>query len=270
VRVKRVGNHNFTSLDLARSIGSSLYKYSSGVDLGSPEAEVYVYVRYNKAYLYKEVYEGPKGLPVGTSGRTIVLFSGGFDSPVATWFMMKRGNVPIILNFLLGGNIHKEIVLNEVKLLREWSGSNSLYVYLVNGIKVQMKLASVEPKIRIVVLKRVMYKTAEVLASRLGAHSITTGESLSQVSSQTVWNLEATEYGISLPVFRPLIGFDKDEIIKYSKIIGTYELSSKLPEYCVISANSTTRAKVKDVIRAEESLEIDYNKLIDEAEVVKI
>jgi len=270
VRVRRVGNHNFTSLQLAKEIGSALYKYSNGVDLENPEAEVHVYIRDNNAYFYKEIYEGPKGLPVGTSGRTIVLFSGGFDSPVATWFMMKRGNVPIILNFLLGGNLHKDLVLKEVRVLREWSGSNSLYVYFVNGIKVQMKLVNVEPRIRVVVLKRIMYKTAEVLANRLGAHSITTGESLSQVSSQTVWNLEATEYGISLPVFRPLIGFDKDEIIRYSRQIGTYEYSSKLPEYCMISTNSTTRAKVNEVTKAEESLGIDYNQLIDEAEVVKI
>jgi thiamine biosynthesis protein ThiI len=270
VRVRRVGNHSFTSLDVARLLGAELYPYSNGVDLKNPDIEVYIDIRDYKAYLYSEIIKGPKGLPVGTSGKTVVLFSGGFDSPVATWFMMKRGNLPIILNFILGGKLHKELVLKEVEVLREWSGGNTLTVFFIDGIRVQASLSKIEPRIRVVVLKRVMYRTAEILAKKFGIHSITTGESLSQVSSQTVWNLEATEYGISLPIFRPLIGFDKDEIISYAKIIGTYEISSRLPEYCVISTKSTTRAKIEEVIKGEESAGINYEELVDNAEVINI
>ncbi|TRM72955.1 tRNA 4-thiouridine(8) synthase ThiI, partial [Sulfolobus sp. E5] len=118
VRVKRIGKHNFSSLDAQREIGSRLYRYSRGVNLENPEVEVFLDIRNNKAYLYYKKYKGPRGLPVGIAGKTIVLFSGGIDSPVATWMIMKRGALPVILNFNLGGEIHKRVVNEELSVLK--------------------------------------------------------------------------------------------------------------------------------------------------------
>lgn len=270
IRVKRNGKHNFTSLDAARLIGNELYPYSSGVDLENPDIEIFVDIRQDYAYIYNKIIEGPKGLPIGTTGKTVILFSGGFDSPVATWMMMKRGTKVTLLNFMLGGNIHKNTVIDEAKILKEWNSGHKIKIFFINGISVLAKLSDINKYISVVVLKRIMYKTAEKLAKEINAYSITTGESLSQVSSQTMKNLFVTEYGINVPVFRPLIGFDKEEIISISKKIGLYEFSSKLPEYCAISTKSTTSANLDEVIKAEEKLNIDYKKLIDEAEIVEI
>ena len=264
VRVRRVGEHNFTSVEAAKVIGSALYPYSKGVDLENPEVEVKVDIRYNRVLLKLEEREGPKGLPVGTSGTTISLVSGGFDSAVASWLMMKRGAKVVALNFALGGKTHLEAVKKVVKKLEEWSSGHGIPLYVVPGEKILPKLANVKESIRVVVLKRVMYKTAEALAEKIGAYSITTGESLSQVSSQTMANLYATNYGINVPVFRPLIGFDKDEIMDLARKIGTYEISAGLPEYCALSQSATTHARLDEVIKEEEKLGLDYEGLPEE------
>jgi thiamine biosynthesis protein ThiI len=270
VRAKRIGSHNFTSLDIQREVGAALYPYSKGVNLDNPEVEVFVEVRQNFVYFYHEIYKGPKGLPVGIAGKTIVLFSGGIDSPVASWMLMKRGAIPIFLNFNLGGDIHKKIVIEELNVLKEWSGGHKLRAFIVKGIDVLLKLSQIAKGDRVVMLKRVMYKTAERLAKKTGANSITTGESLSQVSSQTMVNLFVTEYGINYPIFRPLIGFDKEEIMDLAKKIGTYQYSIKLPEYCAISTKAKTSTKLEEILSEEEKISIDYDKLLENAETFEI
>ena len=268
VKVRRVGKHTFTSLDVAKAVGSVLYPYSSGVNLENPDIRIYIHIRQDYAYVYDKIFEGAKGFPTGTTGKTVVLFSGGFDSPVATWMMMKRGASVTLLNFKLGGDLHKNIVTEEAKILSEWNSGHKIKIYFIDGVKVLTALANVDKYIRVVVLKRIMYKTAQLLAKEINAYSVTTGESLSQVSSQTMRNLFVTEYNINIPIFRPLIGFDKDEIIELSKKVGTFNFSSKLPEYCAISTKATTSANLDEVIKAEEEANIDYKKLIDETEIV--
>jgi len=263
VRVRRVGQHSFTSVEAAKVIGSRLYPYSKGVDLENPQVEVKVDIRYDKALLKLREFNGPKGLPVGTTGKTVALISGGFDSAVAAWFLMKRGSEVVALNFALGGAVHVEAVKRVVKALNEWSSGHVIPIYVVPGESVLPKLALVNESVRVVVLKRVMYKTAEALAKSLGAHSITTGESLSQVSSQTGHNLFVTNYGINVPVLRPLIGFDKDEIVEMARRIGTYEISAGLPEYCTLSTKSSTHVSLEEVLKAEEELGLDYEKLYE-------
>lgn len=268
IRARRVGKHSFTSVDAAKVIGAALHPYSAGVDLENPDIEIHVNIRQEHAYIYDKIIEGAKGFPVGTTGKTVVLFSGGYDSPVASWMMMKRGALVTLLNFKLGGDLHKNTVIEEAKVLSQWNSGHKIKVYFIEGIKVLSALSNVDKYIRVIVLKRIMYRTAQLLAKEINAYSITTGESLSQVSSQTMKNLFVTEYNINIPVFRPLIGFDKEEIIELSKKIGTYDYSSKLPEYCAISSNSTTSAELEKVLKAEEEANLDYKKLIEEAEVV--
>jgi thiamine biosynthesis protein ThiI len=268
VRARRLGEDRFTSLDVARELGAALRPLSAGVDLESPEVEVHVDVRSRGlAYVYVNPREGARGLPVGVAGRTVALVSGGIDSPVATWMMMKRGVVPVMLNLALGREQHRRAVLEEAKVLRAWSGAHDLRVYFVDGLPVLSALANVKGYLRVVVLKRVMYRLAETLARAVGAHSITTGESLSQVSSQTMWNLEAEERGISLPVLRPLIGMDKDEIVALARRVGTYDISARVPEYCAVAQESTTRATPEEVDEAERAMGLDYRGLIEGAEV---
>ncbi|MEM3280604.1 MAG: tRNA uracil 4-sulfurtransferase ThiI [Saccharolobus sp.] len=270
VRVKRIGSHNFTSLDVQREVGKALYPYSNGVNLENPEVVVFIEIRGNLAYFYYNKYKGPKGLPVGVAGKSIVLFSGGIDSPVATWMLMKRGAIPIILNFNLGGKLHKEIVVNELKVLKQWSGGHKLTAFIANGSEILIKLAQTNKEDRVVLLKRIMYKVAERLAKKLNAYSITTGESLSQVSSQTMVNLYVTEYGITYPIFRPLIGLDKEEIVELARKIGTFEYSAKLPEYCTISAKSKTAVKLEEILSQEEKIDLDFDKILDNSERIEV
>ena len=267
VRARREGEGRFTSLDVERALGAALAKYARRVDLTSPEAEVHVLVRSGTAYLFTNPARGARGIPVGVAGKTVALVSGGFDSPVAAWLMMKRGVVPVVLNLLLGPRSYVEQVLAEVQVLRQWSGAHDIRVYFVNGFDVLKGLSEVRQSLRVVVLKRVMYRLAEALARRVGAHSITTGESLSQVSSQTMWNLEAEEAGISLPVLRPLIGMDKDEIMELARRVGTYSISEKVPEYCAVAQSSKTMATPGEVDDAERALGLDYARMVAEAEV---
>ncbi|BCU69342.1 tRNA sulfurtransferase [Stygiolobus caldivivus] len=270
VRVRRTGEHEFTSMDIAREVGKLLLPFSAGVDLENPEAIVHIDVIQNRAYLYSEEHQGPNGFPVGTTGKTVVLFSGGLDSPVATWMMMKRGAKPILLNVKLGGELQKNLVIDEIKVLSKWSGGEKLKVYFVDGLKISTYLSNVNKFLRVITLKRIMYKLADFLGRKTGAYSITTGESLSQVSSQTMKNLFVSEYGINRPVFRPLIGMDKEEIVSISRKIGTYELSSKMPEYCIISSKSTVRARLSEVLDNEKDINIDYKDLLDHAEVLEV
>ncbi|AAK40666.1 tRNA 4-thiouridine(8) synthase ThiI [Saccharolobus solfataricus] len=270
VRAKRIGSHSFTSLDVERRAGEALYPYSKGVDLENPEVEIFIEIRNEMTYFYHKVIKGPKGLPVGVAGKTVVLFSGGIDSPVATWMMMKRGSVPIILNFNLGGDLHKELVLKELNMLKRWSGGHKLKIFIVKGTDVFIKLSQVERRSRVVMLKRVMYKTAEKLCEKTNAKSITTGESLSQVSSQTMANLYVTEYGIKYPIFRPLIGFDKEEIVDIARKIGTYKHSIKLPEYCAISTKARTSEDLNEILKNEERLNVDYEKILENSEVIEL
>ncbi|MGC9072210.1 MAG: tRNA sulfurtransferase [Acidilobus sp.] len=268
VRARRVGESRFTSLDVERELGAALRPFSAGVDLESPDVTVNVYIRaQGLAYVYTKQREGGRGLPVGVAGRTVALVSGGIDSPVAAWMMMRRGVVPVILNLAIGREQHKRAVLEEARALRVWSGAHDLRVYFIDGLPVLSSLVRVREPLRVVALKRVMYRLAEALARKVRAHSITTGESLSQASSQTMWNLDAEERGISIPILRPLIALDKDEIIGLARRIGTYEVSSRVPEYCAVAQASTTMAMPEEVDEAEGSMGVDYDALVRGAEV---
>ncbi len=266
VMVRREAEDRFTSIDVERAVGEALTKYAAGVNLSEPEVEVHIRVSGGRALMFSDIKEGPRGLPVGVAGRTVALVSGGFDSPVATWMMMKRGVVPVILSVALGGQAHREAVLREAEVLRSWSGAHDIRVYFVDGAPVFEALAKVKDSMRSVVLRRVMYRLAEALARRVGAHSITTGESLSQVSSQTMWNLEAESRGVSLPILRPLIGFDKDEIVGLARRVGTYSISEHVPEYCAVAIPANTRAWPEEVDEAEKAMGLDYVALVKSAE----
>ncbi|WP_440059343.1 tRNA uracil 4-sulfurtransferase ThiI [Thermogladius sp. 4427co] len=273
VRVKRSGNHPFTSLDVAREVGTLLKPYSRGVDLESPEVKVELEVRGERVFLYRNLVEGPGGLPIGVEGRGIVLFSGGFDSPIAAWLIAKRGVQVDFLHFILGSSWASYLAFKVAsKLSSEW-----LYGYRPRFIVVDFRriveeiVKKIEWSMRQVVLRALMYKTAMMVAELKGYDAIITGESIGQASSQTLKNIEAIEAVLkpTKPILRPLVGFDKEEIIALSRKIGLYELSAKVPEACAIAPSRVeTKASPEELSRELDKLDPELvnqtvNSLID-------
>jgi thiamine biosynthesis protein ThiI len=254
VRVKRSGKHTFTSLDVARRIGELLKPYSSGVDLENPEVLVELEVRGLTAYLYTSTVSGPGGLPIGVEGKALVLFSGGFDSPVAAWFIAKRGVEVDFLHYYLGSTLSSYYAFTVAKkLASEWLYGYRPSFILVDFTDVISEIARrVEWSYRQVVLRALMYIIADKIAEKLNYNAIVTGESLGQASSQTLKNLSAIEKAVKLKtsILRPLLGLDKEEIIDISRRIGLYEYSSKVFEACAIAPTRVvTAANSEEITR---------------------
>ena len=257
VRARRAGRHSFTSRDINYELGAALNKYAD-VDLTNPDVTVHVELREEGAYLFSEQIPGAGGLPVGVEGHALALISGGYDSAVAAWMMLKRG---IALDFVfcnLAGAAYERSVLGVVKLLTdEWAHGTQPRVHVVNFEDVvrQMK-ERVRESFWQVTLKRLMYRAGAHVGREIGALALVTGEAVGQVSSQTLANLVAIEGSIETPVLRPLIGFDKAEIIDRSRAIGTYPLSEKVREYCALTDNRpVTEAEPAQVAAQEVKLD---------------
>lgn len=266
VRVKRVGKHDFTSLDVAREVGAVLYKYAKRVNLTNPERTVYVEIRNDKAYFYTEVIRAFGGLPIGSEGKVVALVSGGYDSAVAAWFMLRRGAKVEYVFCNLGGLAHELGVLGVLKVLAEkWSYGYSPVLHVVDFTRIVKEMDSkCDRSLFNVVLKRFMYRVAEAIAGEVGARAIVTGDSLGQVSSQTLQNLYVSSLAIKMQVLRPLIGFDKEDIIRMAKEIGTYEASSQVIEFCAFySRKPKTRARLEEVENEEAKMNVE--ELVNEA-----
>lgn len=257
VRARRTGHHAFRSRDVEVELGRALNAYGR-VDLDEPDVTVYVEVREGEAYLFAERLPGAGGLPLGVEGRAITLISGGFDSAVAAWLMLKRG---VRLDYVfcnLGGDAYERAVVQVAKVLADdWSyGSRPRLHVIPFAAPVDAMRAAVKPRYWQVVLKRMMYRAASDVAAATDAAAIVTGEAIGQVSSQTLANLRAIEPAAQRPVFRPLLGFDKDEIIARARHIGTAALSEQVKEYCAIApGHPVTAATVEAVDREEAGLD---------------
>ncbi|MDQ4004773.1 MAG: THUMP domain-containing protein [Actinomycetota bacterium] len=261
VRVKRAGEHPFRSQDVAVDLGEALRPHSAGVDLDDPQAEVTVEIARDLAYLLLDTIPGPGGLPVGIGGRALGLFSGGFDSPVAAWMAMRRGMSLDLLVCDLGGCAQVDAALEVAReLVLRWAPGVEPRAYVVDLSAVVAALrARVEPGIRQVVLKRAMYRSGTLLAQRLGAEALVTGEALGQVSTQTLRNLVVAEDAAGIPVLRPLIGMDKEEIIARARVIGTHDASARVQEHCSIATGPVeTAARLHAVVGAEGRLDEQF------------
>jgi tRNA uracil 4-sulfurtransferase len=237
------------------------------VDLDHHDLALYVEVVPGRTLVYTEKFPGLRGLPQGTSGRMLCLFSGGIDSPVAAWLMMRRGARAHLLHFhpyrrpeeLAGSKI---FALYDV-LKRFDPGAKLL---LIPHFPYQVKAAmDIDPAYEMVLFRRFMFKAGEELAQRRGLHALITGDSLGQVASQTVENMAAAETGLGVPVFRPLIAHDKDEIVRIAQKIGTYELSTQPYKDCcsLMSRHPKTRMSPERVRMYEQKL--DFSQLVKEA-----
>lgn len=262
VRARRLGDRRFigfSTMDVEKNLGAALYPFAKSVDLGNPEVKVQVEVTEETMYFFTSEVSGPAGLPMGTEGRALALMSGGFDSAVASWELLKRG---VQLDYLfcnLGGEEHRLGVLRVLKMLVDgWSAGSRPRLHSVD---LRPAVAEIQAKCHSrywqILLKRLMYRAAEIVAEDIQADAIITGEAVGQVSSQTLPNLRVISEVVSRPMFRPLIGRNKNEILKIARAIGTFDLSKVVPEYCGLAAKKpATRAKVEPVRREESELDL--------------
>jgi thiamine biosynthesis protein ThiI len=230
------------------------------VNLSRPDNTVYVEVDQHEAFVFTEGLPGQGGLPVGMSGRALVLMSGGIDSPVAAYRMMRRGLRCDFLHFsgmpLTGPeSVYKAYAL--ARTLDRFQGRSRLFVVAFG--KAQQKLASSGAnRLQIVAQRRLMLSTGEILARRLGGSALVTGDSLGQVSSQTLTNITALDDATSLPILRPLIGWDKTEIMDEARRLGTLEISELPDQDCcslLTPRRVETRAKIGDLHKIEHRLD---------------
>jgi thiamine biosynthesis protein ThiI len=258
VRPRRSGQHRFQSIDVAVALGDALRPGSAGVDLGAPEVEVALEIVDDTAYLLLERRPGAGGLPIGVGGRAVALFSGGFDSPVAAWMAMRRGMALDMVTCDLGGCGQVDAALEVARgLVETWAPGVEPRAHVVDLAPAVAALrARIEPGIRQVVLKRALYRAGTIVAERLGAEALVTGEALGQVSTQTVRNLAVAEDATGLPVLRPLIGMDKEEILARARAIGTHDASAMVQEHCDIATGRVeTAARLRHVVNAEGRLD---------------
>lgn len=249
VRARRTGQHDFSSRDIMSSVGEVILPHGGRVDLENPEVELDIEVRENTAYFFTESGAGPGGLPLGSEGKLVALVSGGIDSPVAAWTVMKRGSPTDMIFCSLAPPIDTKEFLDSVRtLVQKWGHGYDPRIHILDGTKLVEVLTDEENfKYANITFKRVLYLLAEKIAERSHAHGIVTGESLGQVSSQTPESLHATSHNLDIPVMRPLLGYDKDEIVMLARRIGTFPESSR-GEFCSLFASRPiTRPRVSDL-----------------------
>ena len=236
VRARRVDKrHPFTSMELARTVGAEVVRETGAtVDLTSPEFWVEVHVLSGEALLFHERCPGPGGLPTGTAGRVAALLSGGIDSPLASYLMMRRGCEVRFVHFHSSPYTSKasiEKVRELVALLARYQGPSDLHLVPFGDLQqVLIRDAPAEP--RVVLYRRFMFRIADAIARRGGALGLVTGESLGQVSSQTLANLDTIQRAARIQTLRPLIGMDKAEIVERARRLGTYAISIEPDEDC--------------------------------------
>ncbi len=262
LRVKRIGTHPFTSHAIAVRCGDLIRNSFPDlkVDLVSPEKEIFIEIRGEDCYLYDTIENGPGGLPPGVEGTLVALVSGGIDSPVAAWMMMKRGAriVPLYIDLadVLDGSNYTRTE-RVIEALRAYQPDITLKVVNDSYLsKARQELAgSGQERYTCLLCKRRMYRIAETFARSIGAKGIVTGESLGQVASQTLDNLLVLDDAAEIPVYRPLIGLDKEEIIRIAREIRTFIPSTAVASGCTaVPAKPATKASLEKIRQIEQQI----------------
>jgi thiamine biosynthesis protein ThiI len=262
VRVKRSGQHDFTSGEMERYLGFGLLQHTQAlrVDLHTPEVTVNLEVKDETIFVVERRIDGIGGYPQGSQEAVVSLISGGFDSIVASYLTMKRGAKTHFVFFNLGGAAHEAGVKQVSYYLWKKFGSSARVKFISVPFEevVGEILQNVHHSHMGVVLKRMMLRAAERVAVKVKAEALITGESIAQVSSQTLTNLAVIDRVTEGLVLRPLITFDKQDIIDIATKIGAYEFAACMPEYCgVISDRPTVKAQIKRVEQEEENFDFD-------------
>ncbi|NMR24465.1 tRNA 4-thiouridine(8) synthase ThiI [Pseudoalteromonas sp. NEC-BIFX-2020_015] len=276
VRCKRQGKHDFTSTDVERYVGGGLNQHVEGasVRLKNPEVTIRLEIKDDKAYIVTQTHYGMSGFPLPTQEDVLSLMSGGFDSGVASYQMIRKGARTHFLFFNLGGAAH-EIGVKQASyyIWKQFSSTHKVKFISVDFEPVVAEiLENVENSQMGVILKRMMMRAGSQIAEKLGIQALVTGESLGQVSSQTLANLSVIDRVTETLILRPLIQHDKQEIIDIARKIGTAEMAETMPEYCgVISKKPTVKAKIEVVKAEEQKFDFDVlNTVIENARVMDV
>lgn len=272
VKAKRSDKHYpYTSPEICSELGGVLLNRfpDISVDVHAPEVLIWVEVR-DKAYVYSKIYAGACGMPLGTNGKAMLLLSGGIDSPVAGYMIAKRGVYLDAVYFHAPpytSERAKEKVIDLAKIVSEYAGPIRLHV--VDFTEIQMYIYEVCPHEELtIIMRRYMMRIAEIFAKENDCLGLITGESIGQVASQTMHSLAATNDVCTLPVYRPLIGFDKQDIVELSEKIGTYETSIQPYEDCCtifVAKHPVTHPKVEVIRRSEKKLEEKIDEMVKKA-----
>lgn len=267
-----------TSPELARQVGGAVLRNTPGltVDVHNPLWKLYVEVR-DSAYLYTRFLDGPGGMPVGTGGKVALLLSGGIDSPVAGWMMARRGVELEAVYFDSPPHTSERARRKVVDLCGALAGCcGGIKLHVVRFTEIQEAIyTKCHPEFLTILMRRFMMRIAELIAAQNGCEALVTGENLGQVASQTLQSMAATNIVCTMPVFRPLISFDKSEIIDRARKIGTYEISILPYEDCCtvfVPRHPVTRPRLQDVEKAESTLDVDAmcRDALEHVEVVSI
>lgn len=259
----------YKSPDISRQVGAYVLRNLDAirVDVHNPEVTVNVEIR-DKAYIYTGIEKGPGGLPVGSSGRALLLLSGGIDSPVAGWMVAKRGvelQAVHYHSFPFTSERAKQKVIDLAKVLSSYTGRLKLHMVSLTDIQKAINRDCPEEQ-GTILTRRFMMKIAREIALEEKALALITGESLGQVASQTMESIYVTNASVDLPVFRPLLGMDKVEIMDRARAIGTYQLSILPYEDCCtlfLPKHPETRPRLEKILESESHLEVE--RLIREA-----
>jgi thiamine biosynthesis protein ThiI len=261
-----------SSMEVDALVGERLLDAFPGkmkVDVHHPDVMLYIEIR-EEVYIYSKIVPGPGGMPVGTNGRAQLLLSGGIDSPVAGWMIAKRG-VALDATYFHAppytSERAKQKVIDLAKLVARYSGPIRLHV--VNFTDIQLAIYDKCPHDELtIIMRRYMMKIAEEFARQDGSMGLITGESIGQVASQTIQSLVCTDDAATMPVFRPLIGFDKQDIIDLSLKIGTYDTSIQPFEDCCtifVAKHPVTKPRLDIIRKSEERLKDVIDEMLEEA-----
>jgi len=258
------------SNEISAEIGGRILEHDPSlvVDIHKPEMRVFVEIRDKAAYVYTKVIPGQGGMPIGSNGKAMLLISGGIDSPVAGHMVAKRGvrlSAVHYYSFPYTSERARDKVIELTKQVAAYAGEIKLH--LVHFTDIQMAIYEKCPHQHLtLIMRRFMMRIADRLARESGMQAVVTGESIGQVASQTIESLAVTDSVVELPVFRPLIGMDKIEIIERAQQIGTYETSILPYEDCCtvfVPKHPTTRPNMESIIKSESVLDVDA--LIEDA-----
>ena len=265
-------NYPVTSMDVNAYVGEKLleaFGASLEVDVHKPQVMLYMEVR-DEVYIYSQIIPGPGGMPVGTNGKAMLLLSGGIDSPVAGYMIAKRGVKIDAVYFHAPpytSERAKQKVVDLAKIVARYSGPIRLHV--VNFTDIQLAIYDKCPHDELtIIMRRYMMRIAEYFAGKSSCQALITGESIGQVASQTIQSLVCTDEACTMPVFRPVIGFDKQEIIDLSLKIGTYDISIQPFEDCCtifVAKHPVTKPHLDIIQKSEKKLDDVIDGLMKEA-----
>lgn len=268
------------SPEISKEVGSYLFANSPDIyqaDMYHPQHTIDVEIRGEGAFVYGQVMPGAKGLPVGSSGRAVLMLSGGIDSPVAGWMAMKRGVTVEAIHFHsfpFTSERAKQKVIDLCEVLTGWGGKIRLHVVHFTEIQKAIR-QNCREEYGITIMRRMMFRLAERIATQNKAYAIYTGESVGQVASQTLESMFTINNVTNMPVLRPLVGMDKEEIIKIAQGIGTFDISIRPYEDCCtvfLPDYPKIRPRLEEARKLEEKLDIEglLKEALGKTEVLEI